>query len=229
MKRRLRIALPLAAAFAIVSFSQERHIPEQPIPFSHKHHVGLALTCKDCHTNPDPGEVEGIPATSKCMACHFSIANDKPAIQKLKSYADQKQPVPWIRVYQIPSYVDFSHRTHLAAGFQMREVPRRGGDPRCVVERERYQHGWMHRLPQAKQGQHYLHVLSREPSIKSAKKTVCLPYSGQKYRGQFRKIQIIEAWNRLFGGSCAGYSSRARILPAPSKSYLSTIARRMCV
>ena len=118
MNRRSRIALPLAVVLTVAALAQERHIPEQPIPFSHKLHIGLALKCKDCHTNPDPGEIEGIPATSKCMACHFSIATGKPAIQKLKAYADQKQPVPWVRVYQIPSYVDFSHRTHLAAGFK---------------------------------------------------------------------------------------------------------------
>lgn len=52
------------------------------------------------------------------MACHFSIAKDRPAIQKLKSYADQKRPIPWIRVYQIPSYVEFSHRAHIEAGFK---------------------------------------------------------------------------------------------------------------
>lgn len=52
------------------------------------------------------------------MTCHFSIDKDAPAIQKLKEYADRKQPIPWARVYQIPSYVDFSHRTHLEAGFK---------------------------------------------------------------------------------------------------------------
>jgi Zn ribbon nucleic-acid-binding protein len=107
-----------AAAFAGALIAQVHHIPEQPIPFSHKQHITLPLACKECHSNPDPGEVEGIPATSKCMACHFSIAKDKPSIQKLKSFADSKQPVPWIRVYQIPSYVDFSHRKHLEAGFK---------------------------------------------------------------------------------------------------------------
>jgi len=55
------------------------------------------------------------------MACHFPSPKTKPAIQKLKSYADRKEPIPWVRVYQIPSYVDFSHKAHLGAGFKMRE------------------------------------------------------------------------------------------------------------
>ncbi|MEO7144842.1 MAG: cytochrome c3 family protein [Bryobacteraceae bacterium] len=90
--------------------------PEQPIPYSHKLHLALGLTCKDCHPNADPGETMGIPAASRCLNCHVSIAKDKPAIQKLAAYAKSKQPIPWVRVYQIPSYVDFSHRTHLEAG-----------------------------------------------------------------------------------------------------------------
>jgi hypothetical protein len=84
---------------------------EQPVPFSHKQHVALGIKCKDCHANPDPGESMGLPAASKCMACHVSIATDKPAIRKLKSFA--KEPIPWVRVFQIPSTIVFSHRTHL--------------------------------------------------------------------------------------------------------------------
>ena len=112
--RRFALLALLAAALAA---AQEHHIPEQPIPFSHKLHVGLGLKCKDCHPNPDPGEVEGLPASSKCLACHFSIAKDKDSIRQLKAFADRKQPIPWARVYQIPSYVDFSHRAHIEAGF----------------------------------------------------------------------------------------------------------------
>jgi hypothetical protein len=90
--------------------------PQQPVPYSHKQHVALGLKCAECHTNPDPGESMGIPASTKCMACHVSIAKDKPAIQKLAEAARAKKDLPWVRVYQIPSYVAFSHKTHLDAG-----------------------------------------------------------------------------------------------------------------
>lgn len=90
--------------------------PQQPVPYSHKQHVALGLKCSECHTNPDPGESMGIPAATKCMACHMSIARDKPAIQKLTEAAKAKKDLPWVRVYQIPSYVAFSHKTHLDAG-----------------------------------------------------------------------------------------------------------------
>jgi hypothetical protein len=86
---------------------------EQPVPFSHKQHTALGIKCKDCHANPDPGESMALPAASKCMACHASIATDKPAIRKLKVFADGKQPIPWLPVFQIPGNVVFSHRVHL--------------------------------------------------------------------------------------------------------------------
>jgi hypothetical protein len=90
--------------------------PAQPIPFSHKQHLAMKFKCKMCHANPDPGDSMGIPAASVCMQCHSAIKTDSPAIQKVASYAAQKRDIPWVRVYRIPSYVDFSHKTHLASG-----------------------------------------------------------------------------------------------------------------
>ncbi len=89
---------------------------EQPVLFSHKQHIALTLKCKDCHANPDPGESMGLPAASKCMACHVSIATDKPAIRKLKNFVDRKEPIPWVPIFQIPSTIVFSHRIHLEGG-----------------------------------------------------------------------------------------------------------------
>lgn len=94
---------------------QGKPVP-QPIPYSHKLHIGLGLQCKNCHTNPEPGELMGIPAATVCMGCHQSIKTDSPHIQKLAGFAQQKRNVPWNRVYQIPSYVYFSHKVHTDAG-----------------------------------------------------------------------------------------------------------------
>ena len=90
--------------------------PQQPIPFSHKQHAtALKLQCKMCHPNPDPGEAMTIAPASVCMQCHSSIKKDSLAIQKLAQYVQEGKPVPWVRVYKIPSYVSYSHRVHLAA------------------------------------------------------------------------------------------------------------------
>jgi Zn ribbon nucleic-acid-binding protein len=90
--------------------------PEQPLPYSHKTHLGLGLKCANCHTNPDPGEAMGFPETAKCMQCHTAVKKESSAIQKLAAFHEKKQPVPWVRVYQIPSYVLFSHKAHVDAG-----------------------------------------------------------------------------------------------------------------
>ena len=90
--------------------------PEQPLPYSHKQHLAFSLQCKDCHTNPDAGNLITFPPTSKCMQCHVTIAKDKPAIQKLATYASSNEPIPWVRVYKVLPGVAWSHRPHLTAG-----------------------------------------------------------------------------------------------------------------
>jgi hypothetical protein len=91
--------------------------PPQPIPYSHKHHAGtLKLECTFCHENKEPGESMGIPVAAKCMSCHKSVKADSTHIQKLADFVAKNRPVPWVRIYQIPSYVFFSHKAHLAAG-----------------------------------------------------------------------------------------------------------------
>lgn len=95
--------------------------PAQPIPFSHKTHSDLKLQCKMCHLNPDPGERATIVPASKCMECHSSIKTESPAIQKLAAAAKAGRDIDWVRVYEIPSWVSFSHRAHLEAGSTCQE------------------------------------------------------------------------------------------------------------
>jgi hypothetical protein len=92
--------------------------PEQPLPYSHKTHVGLGLACRLCHVNPAPGKEMSFPATSTCMTCHASVVTGRPAIQKLTRYAHAKQAIPWVRVYQVLPGVTWTHRKHLQAGVQ---------------------------------------------------------------------------------------------------------------
>jgi c(7)-type cytochrome triheme protein len=89
---------------------------QQPVPYSHKTHLALGLKCNSCHRNPDPGEVMGFPAESLCMSCHRTIKADSPNIQKVAAAAREKQPIPWVRVYELPKYVYFSHLVHTKAG-----------------------------------------------------------------------------------------------------------------
>lgn len=91
--------------------------PRQPIDFSHKVHAGTAkLPCKMCHPNPDPGDTMTIVGAAACMQCHSAIKADSPEIKKLAEYAKNNSPIPWAPVYELPSFVNFSHRVHLQAG-----------------------------------------------------------------------------------------------------------------
>jgi hypothetical protein len=85
----------------------------QPIPFSHSVHIGTAsLKCVDCHVGALTAERAGMPAAKTCAACHGT------------KYA---RDVPWVKVYDLPDFVVFSHKTHAARA--------QGGDCHGPVER----------------------------------------------------------------------------------------------
>jgi hypothetical protein len=92
--------------------------PSQPLPYSHKTHLALGLTCDTCHTNPEPGTQMGFPETSTCMSCHLGIGTDRPSITRLTQYAESGESIPWSRVYAVLPGVTWSHEPHLTAGVQ---------------------------------------------------------------------------------------------------------------
>ncbi len=90
--------------------------PEQPIAFNHKAMVGAGINCLFCHKDAMKSPSPGMPSDEKCMGCHKTIATDRPAVQQLAAYWTRQEPVPWVRVNQLPRFVFFSHRVHVAAG-----------------------------------------------------------------------------------------------------------------
>jgi Zn ribbon nucleic-acid-binding protein len=91
--------------------------PMQPVPFNHKQHAGtLKMPCEYCHTLSRSGETLLIPRASFCMQCHQTIATDNPGVQKLAEYAKTDRTIPWVRIYELPSFVSFSHKVHLQHG-----------------------------------------------------------------------------------------------------------------
>lgn len=91
--------------------------PVQPIAFNHQLHMQTAkMTCNDCHAPRGDGSTLAMPQAASCMRCHNSVATDKPDIQRLAAAAKNEDPIPWVRVYRVPSFVTFSHKTHTSAG-----------------------------------------------------------------------------------------------------------------
>src|ERR1044071_72985 len=49
-------------------------VREQPVPFSHRHHVGgLGLDCRYCHATVERTATAGMPSTHTCMTCPSQI------------------------------------------------------------------------------------------------------------------------------------------------------------
>jgi len=90
--------------------------PEQPLPFSHKLHAGdYQIDCRFCHRHVEAGPVAGIPDLALCRACHQHIATDRPAIKQLAEYWERGEPIPWVRIHQLPDHVYFPHMMHIRA------------------------------------------------------------------------------------------------------------------
>ena len=93
--------------------------PEQPIAFSHRVHAGEnEIPCMYCHTQARRSISAGVPSVSKCVGCHNEVATEKPQIRKLMNYWDNKEPIPWIKVHDLPDFVHFTHKRHIKAGIE---------------------------------------------------------------------------------------------------------------
>lgn len=89
----------------------------QPIAFSHARHVVRAgIDCQFCHAYARRGPVAGVPSVERCAGCHRTILNERPEIERVLGYWERQEPIPWVRVHDLPDYVRFSHKAHVRAG-----------------------------------------------------------------------------------------------------------------
>ena len=90
---------------------------EQPVPFSHKHHVAdVGLDCRYCHTSVDKAAFAGIPPTETCMSCHSQLFSDSPMLEPVRASFRSDKPMKWTRVHNLPDYVYFDHSIHVNKG-----------------------------------------------------------------------------------------------------------------
>lgn len=108
--------LPLVICLGTGSSAVAETIP-QPIAFSHKIHVtGYKLNCRFCHSSANKSQYAIVPSVEKCMMCHRSIATDSPEVKKVARYWNEKKPIPWNRVTELPDFVYFPHFRMVAYG-----------------------------------------------------------------------------------------------------------------
>ncbi len=93
------------------------YAPEQPVPFSHQHHVGgLGIDCQYCHTSVKTSDFAGIPPTHTCMTCHSQEWTNAEMLAPVRQSLAQDEPLRWVRVHNLADYVYFSHRAHVNNG-----------------------------------------------------------------------------------------------------------------
>lgn len=90
---------------------------EQPVAFSHQHHVGgMGVDCRYCHTSVEKAAAAGIPPTKTCMNCHSQIWADSPTLEPVRESFRSDRSIQWIRVHDLPDFAYFNHSAHVNKG-----------------------------------------------------------------------------------------------------------------
>lgn len=90
---------------------------EQPVPFSHKHHVsGLGIDCRYCHTSVEDSSFAGVPSTRICMNCHSQVWVNSPLLEPVRESFKTGKSIPWVRVNDLADFAYFDHSIHVRKG-----------------------------------------------------------------------------------------------------------------
>ncbi len=90
---------------------------EQPVPFSHKHHVyDDGIDCRYCHASVEKSSSAGLPSTETCMTCHSQLWTDPAMLAPVRQSLAQGQRLRWNRVHDLPDFVFFNHSIHVNKG-----------------------------------------------------------------------------------------------------------------
>jgi hypothetical protein len=133
---RLLATLLLMAILGALGYAfsnvRQGYAPRQPIAFSHKRMAGapvmqtnargetenaggFGIPCVYCHTMPYKGRHSTLPSTAVCMNCHSTVGLNKEWVLEMKEYYDRGEPIPWVKVHDLPDFVYFDHSAHLNA------------------------------------------------------------------------------------------------------------------
>ena len=117
------VILVAVLGYAVDVVNQTSYVTEvhnarpQPVPFSHKHHVGeLGLDCRYCHSSVEDSSSAGMPPTQTCMACHSQIWIGAAILEPVRASYRDSTPIAWTRVNALPDFVYFNHSIHVAKG-----------------------------------------------------------------------------------------------------------------
>jgi hypothetical protein len=98
-------------------YTRVGYAPVQPVPYSHALHVGqLGLDCRYCHSNVDKSGYANLPTAQTCMNCHNQVKKDSPLLAVVRTSYETGDPVPWVKVHQLPDFAYFNHSIHVNRG-----------------------------------------------------------------------------------------------------------------
>jgi hypothetical protein len=90
---------------------------QQPVPFSHKHHVtDDGIDCRYCHTTVEKSPYAGVPTTQICMSCHSKLWLNSSMLEPVRSSYAKDVSLEWTRVNALPDFVYFDHSIHVNKG-----------------------------------------------------------------------------------------------------------------
>ena len=107
----------LVVLFIVVRLYAGRGVV-QPIAYNHRVHIENAgMQCTDCHVHAKDMASATVPSLEVCQNCHsVEPVSKSPEELKVLKYVADKKEIPWIRIYEVPEHVYFSHRRHVIGG-----------------------------------------------------------------------------------------------------------------
>ena len=97
--------------------TNQRVTRNQPLQFSHKHHVGDdGIDCRYCHNTVESAAYAGIPPTKTCMNCHSVLFNNVAYLEPIRESYRTDESIQWVKVHRLADYVYFNHSIHINKG-----------------------------------------------------------------------------------------------------------------
>jgi len=114
------LLLIVAAALILQGRAAAKESPSETIRFNHQKHLAAAVPCLFCHPGALNGQVATIPSVAKCAGCHRNIQvtgeKGRAAVEVLLRAVEEGRPLRWPKIVDLPDFVYFNHRPHIAAG-----------------------------------------------------------------------------------------------------------------
>jgi hypothetical protein len=114
------VGLALVAVLGVARapyLTNQNVVREQPIQFSHKHHVGDdGIDCRYCHTGVETSATAGLPPTKTCMNCHSVLFSNVGYLEPVRESYRTDKSIEWVRVHRLADFVYFNHSIHINKG-----------------------------------------------------------------------------------------------------------------